>query len=197
SAERGLSQLARQFELVPASVYSRRKVLDYWTSGLVGVEFPSSQRDVSECGTKSMAWDCVGDDHHRGFRPLMCRNPLFPFCSGIFSKRLVDYLMYRVHEIYSQLHRRIRFYRYEFTVPFDLQGKVTVADLPELDRMAKEVFVEYLGKAKGLRLGIVQVPQIVHSSDPFGTEKFGGWFPHVHGVCFDFGFDEKLNRVVP
>jgi len=63
--------------------------------------------------------------------------------------------------------------------------------------MAKEVFVEYLGKAKGLRLGIVQVPQIVHSSDPFGTEKFGGWFPHVHGVCFDFGFDEKLNRVVP
>lgn len=188
------------YSLVPSGDYRRRSVLDSYLKFLVDENLAISQRyvsDVSDCGTKSMPWNCVGDGHHRGYRPMMCRNPLCPFCSGVFSKRLVDYLLYRVQAIYSKLHRKISFWRYEFTVPPDHAVKLGMGGLPSLDKLAKEVLVEYLGKSEGLQMGIVQVPQFHRSKDPFGVGKFGGFHPHVHGVCFDFGFDEKKGRVVP
>ncbi len=103
--------------------------------------------------------------------------------------------MYRVHEICGKLHRRIRFYRYEFVVPVDLRAKVGMEGLSVLDKLAKETVVEYLGKPKALQLGIVQVPQWWHSSDPFGREFQTNIHQHVHGICFDFGFDGE--RIVP
>jgi hypothetical protein len=107
----------------------------------------------------------------------------------------VSYLSYRIHEIYGKLHRKIRFYRYEFTIPFDLQAKVAFEGLAELGRLAKETFLEYLGKLSECQLGILQVPQWWHSGDPFGGCWCGGFFPHVHGVCFDFAFDGE--KVIP
>ena len=67
--------------------------------------------------------------------------------------------------------------------------------LSVLDKVAKETLVEYLGKPEGLQLGIVQVPQWWHSSDPFGRKFQTNIHQHVHGICFDFGFDGE--KVVP
>jgi hypothetical protein len=107
-----------------------------------------------------------------------------------------------MHEICGKLHRPIRFYRYEFTVPSDLQSKVGFGGLSELDKMAEETFIEWLGglvlwlrEPKSVKLGIIHVPQWWHTEDPFGLEKFGGFYPHLHGVCFDFGWDGE--RVLP
>ena len=190
------SQVARTYSLVEGTRLWRRTVLLQYIE-MLKVCFPSEYLRVSSCGKKSLPWECVGGERTVAYKPICCRSPLCPWCSATDSRRLVDYLKYRVHEIYGKLHRMIRFYRYEFTVPFDLQSKVGFEGLSELDKLAKETLVEYLGKPKDLHLGIAQVPQWWHSSDPFGSGKFGGFFAHVHGICFDFGFDDKQGRVVP
>lgn len=183
------------YSLVAGTRLWRRTVLSQYLE-MLKICFPSEYQQVATCGKQSMKLECVGDERTQAYKPLCCRSALCPWCSATDAMRLVDYLKYRVHEICSQLHRKIRFYRYEFTVPFDLQSKVGFEGLFDLDKLAKETLTEYLGKPKGIQLGIAQVPQWWHSSDPFGSGRFGGFFAHIHGVCFDFAYDDKQGRIV-
>lgn len=183
----------RSYTLVQGSRLWRRTVLFQYLE-MLKICFPSEYHRVASCGKQCLKYECVGQERTQAYKPLCCRSPLCPWCSETDAKRLVSYFRYRIHEIYGKLHRKIRFYRYEFVVPVDLRSKVGMNGLSVLDRLAKETLTEYLGKSKGLKLGIVQVPQWWHSSDPFGS-KYGDFHPHVHGVCFDFAFDGE--RVVP
>lgn len=157
--------------------------------------FPSEYQRVVSCGKQSIKYECVGQERTYAYKPLCCRSPLCPWCSNTDAGRLVSYLRYRIHEICAKLHRKIRFYRYEFVVPVDLRSKVGMEGLSVLDKLAKETLLEYLGKPKSLQLGIIQVPQWWHSSDPFGRKFQTNIHQHVHGICFDFGFDGA--KVVP
>ena len=185
----------RSYSLVQGSRLWRRVALRAYLDMVGSVFGFAERRRIEECGKRSIEYECVGDERTQAYKPLCCRSPLCPFCSQTDVNRLVSYFGYRIHEIYGRLHRKIRFYRYEFTVPFDLQAKVGFSGLAELDKLAKETFLEYLGKPRNWKLGIVQVPQWWHSTDPFGRSRFGGFFPHVHGVCFDFAFDGE--KVIP
>ena len=160
-----MRQVARTYSLVEGSRFWRRIILLQYIE-MIKACFPSEYQRVASCGRQSMKLECVGDERSQAYKPLCCRSPLCPWCSATDTRRLVDYLKYRVHEICSKLHRKIRFYRYEFTVPFDLQSKVGFGGLSKLDRLAKETLTEYLGKPKGIQLGIVQVPQWWHLFRP-------------------------------
>jgi len=187
-------QLSRSYSIVRGSRLWRRTVLQSYLE-MLKVCFPDEWRRVASCGRQSMKYECVGRERTQAYKPLCCRSPLCPWCSNTDTDRLVSYLRYRIHEIYEKLHRRIRFYRYEFVVPVDLRSKVGMDGLSVLDKLAEETVVEYLGKPKGLKLGILQVPQWWHSSDPFGRRFQTNIHQHVHGICFDFAFDGE--KVVP
>ncbi len=190
----------RVFQLLKSDRFYRRKVLSEYVGLMKLVLLLTTAWAISGCGSKSMPWHCLGDENTVGYRPLMCREKNCPFCSEVATRHLVDYKMYVVREIYHKLGRYgrdVSFVRGEFTVPFDLQSKVPIGVLSELNSRAKKVLVEYLNKPAGLKLGIISVPQYWHSADPLGLGKFGGYFPHVHYVVFDIGFNEKENRAVP
>jgi hypothetical protein len=68
--------------------------------------------------------------------------------------------------------------------------------IDEFEKLVKETILEYLGISAALQLGILQVAQWWHTSDPFG-DNYGAVkiHQHVHGVVFDFGFDGT--KIVP
>jgi hypothetical protein len=186
--------VSRTYTLVKGSRLWRRTVLSQYLE-MLKLSFPLEYERVTSCGKKSIKYECAGQERTSAYKPLCCRSPLCPWCSATDTKHLVDYLRYRIHAIYTRLDRRIRFYRYEFVVPVDLRSKVGMEGLSVIDKLAKETLVKYLGKPKGLHLGIIQVPQWWHSSDPFGRKFQTNIHQHVHGICFDFGFDGE--KVVP
>jgi len=121
----------------------------------------------------------------------MCRETALCYVdSKAQTSNDVDDALEVVHAIYSKVHRRLRFYCFEFTVPKDLQSKIGMDGGPVMKRIAQETWEEYYGG--DVQLGMSLAFHYWHSSNPLL-----GFYPHVHGTLFDFGVGKKSGELIP
>ncbi len=194
---------------VPISQVLRRRLNEKWESVIgpvVNGTVAESARMVvlKSCGQSFWQHRC-GNGHsihvRQGCKEVLC----YP-CSTGYSKRLTDDLMGVLDIIYQSLHDHIGYSGFEFTLPIDIQEKVTESDLKQLRDWVIEILTEYYAgeklrydnrhARKRFAIGGMVAVQWWHSyrSVENGGLKgnvWRGWYPHVHATVYDRMWDNK------
>jgi len=124
---------------------------------------------------------------------VLCKDEDFcPTCTRVYSERLSVDLRDVLFDIYSKIHRRMKYVAFEFTVARDLWGRIDDKCLSELRGEVVAVLNEVIGGGGRYLLGGVLSAHYWHSSNPFG-----GWYPHFHGLLLDLVFDRVTKSFVP
>jgi hypothetical protein len=156
--------------------------------------FGSEAEECEECGTRFWKAKCP-----KGCQPYvrhMCRKD--NICAADSFRRSSELAgdFVRVAQTLSfSSGVKLRFYRWEFTMPRDIQKGMTLDEGYEFTKEVKSYAERYLRNALNIpdevQLGSAVVFQMLHSSDPFGMMKNHNGVDrrhfHYHGVTLAWG----------
>jgi hypothetical protein len=136
-------------------------------------------------------------------RSLCKKDNLCKACSFGRSSGLADDFVRLMRKIADGSRTKLTFWRWEGTVPHDIQNNLTLDEGYAFAKEVKEFFEDYLRKAKNIdktvKLGSIVVYQFCHTSDPFGIGTFqtrDKAHYHYHGVTFGWGVSSEDSHVV-
>jgi len=156
--------------------------------------FPLESKECEACGTRLWTAKC-----RRGcvthVRQMCRRDNLCPADSFRRSSELAADFVRVVQELCNAAGVRLRFWRWEVTIPRDTQAGLTLEDGYEFTKEASRYVEGYLRESFGIpeqvQLGSAVVFQMLHSSDPFGMKKNHRGADrrhfHYHGVTLGWG----------
>jgi len=156
--------------------------------------FASEAEECEECGTKFWKADC-GKGCHPYVRHMCRKDNICPADSFRRSSELAGDFVRVTQELCGAAGVRMRFWRWEVTMPRDTQKGMTLDDGYEFTKEAKRYVEGYLRERFGIpeevQLGSAVVFQMLHSSDPFGMKKNHRGADrrhfHYHGVTLGWG----------
>ncbi len=164
--------------------------------------FPFEVGRVLNCGKEMVPYR--DDNGHYGWRGVMCRSSFCAHDSLVFTQRLVEYLLYKIHEVYKKLGVKPSYRYWVLTVPPQLSDAVRTKGYSVFYKGGVQVYERWLKRIRpqmsGKVLATLVSVQTWRSSEPFGTgprsSRYGSWHIHLHGMTFNFGFDLKAGQVV-
>jgi hypothetical protein len=164
--------------------------------------FPLEADRVYGCG-KTMV-KMVDDSGHSAWRGLMCRSPFCYHDSLVSSQRLVEYLLFKWHEVWKRLGVKPSYRYWVLTIPYQLSEVVRARGYDVFYKGAVKVYEDWLRtirpSMKGLVLASLVCVQTWRSSEPFGvgplSGRYGPWHIHAHGLTLNFGFDPRTGQIV-